>query len=153
MTTIMVQLQRYPLRLYVRSRMHFEELAREFQLVGLAEATGPRVRPVPERLLELVDQVTTQYAARVGAIEAVRSAAIERGEISMDLLYELPLEAAPVIVQLRDLMAECDEFCRSGRYLLTLATPPDVVAFREWNIAEILGQMVGAAPTPWPGEL
>jgi hypothetical protein len=153
MTTITVELLRYPLRMYVRSRAHFEELVREFQLVGVGEEAGETERPVPQRLLELVDKVTKQYAGRVEAIEAVRAEAIERGETSMDLSYELPVEAAAVIGQLRDLLAECDEFCRRGEYLLTLATPPDIVAFREWNIGEILGQIEGAAPTPWPGEL
>jgi hypothetical protein len=151
--TMTVELLRYPLRVYVRSRAHFDELVREFQLLGFAEVTGETERPVPRRLMELVETITTRYADRVESIEAVRADAIDRGEVSIDLSYEVPLEAAPAIAQLRDLMAECDEYCRSGQHLLTLATPPDIVAFREWNIGEILGQIDGKAPTPWPGEL
>ncbi|MDQ1708798.1 MAG: hypothetical protein QOG49_183 [Frankiaceae bacterium] len=149
-----IELKRYPLRLAVRSRSHFEELVREFQLVDIGRKSGEAAeRPVPHRLIELVDTFTQRYADRVDAIEAQRSAAIARGEIEMDLAYDAPVDAREGVVALTRLMEECDAFCASDEYLLTLATPPDVVAFRRWNVAQIVTQIDGGAPTPWPGEL
>ena len=51
-------------------------------------------------------------------------------------------------VELRSTLAEADEFCRRGE-LLTLATPPEYVAFREWFLGEIVRQLEGKPPTPW----
>jgi hypothetical protein len=44
-------------------------------------------------------------------------------------------------------LAEASEFCRRGE-LLTLATPPEYVAFREWFLDEIARQLGRNPPTP-----
>ena len=149
-----IRLLRFPLRVYVRSRAHFDELVREFQLVDIGRTAGTAdERPLPRRLLQLVEQITHQYQARVDAIDAIRAAAIARGEISIDMEYDAPVAARDAIATLMALMEECDDFCRTDEYLLTLATPPDIAAFRRWNIGQVIAQIAGAEPTPWPGEL
>ena len=148
-----IRLLRYPLRHYVRSREHFDELLRELQLVDLGIQAGTTHLDLPQRLQALVDQLTTRYRARVDELDALRSAAIERGEVSMDLVYELPVEAKASVEQIAALLEECDEFCRNGSHLLTLATPPDMAEFRRWNLDEIRRQIDGGEPTPWPGDL
>lgn len=148
-----VRLLGYPLDAYLRSRVHLEELIREFQLVeiGRAEAAAEAEaeRPVPARLLELIDQLTHQHSDRVEAIDAARSAAIARDLKTLDLEYDAPVVARQWLVQLLELLDECDNYCRSDDFLLTLATPPDLVAFRRWNIGEVIAQIDGAAPTPY----
>ena len=48
------------------------------------------------------------------------------------------------------MMAEVDEFCRAGDHLMTLATPPEVVALREWVLEELTRQIdEGGEPVPW----
>ena len=37
--------------------------------------------------------------------------------------------------------------------LLTLEPARDVVAFRRWYLGELVGQLAGEPPRPWPGEL
>ena len=51
----------------------------------------------------------------------------------------------PPPVELPRTLAEADEFCRRGE-LLTLATPPEYVAFREWFLGEIVRQLDGQPP-------
>lgn len=148
-----VVLRRFPLGVYLRSRAHFDELVREFQLVEIGRAEGGTgERAVPQRLLELVGELVERFADRVGVVEAQRSAAIARGETVTDLEYDVPLAARDDLVQLSGLLDECDEFCRSDDYLLTLATPPDVVEFRRWNVGQVIAQLDGAEPMPWPGD-
>ena len=40
--------------------------------------------------------------------------------------------------------------CRQGEHLLTLATPPDCVAYRHWYLAQVADQLEGAQPVSWP---
>lgn len=151
--TATIQLLRYPLRHYLRSRAHFDELLRELQLLDLGRRAGTVHRDLPQRLSELVTEVTSRYRARVDELDALRNAAIERGELSMDLVYELPVEAKDAVERIAALLEECDEFCRNGEHLLTLATPPDMADFRRWNLTEIVRQIDGEQPRPWPGDL
>ena len=148
--TATIRLLNYPLRLSLRSRQHFEELIREFQLVdlGTESADGPAL---PVRLQQLVSEITTTYRAKADEIEALRAPAIARGQATMDLVYDVPSAARPAIERLDSVLEEADEFCRQGEHLLTLATPPDLVQFRRWNLREVLSQIDGAPPTPWSG--
>jgi hypothetical protein len=66
-------------------------------------------------------------------------------------VYDVPSAARPAIERLDSVLEEADEFCRQGEHLLTLATPPDLVQFRRWNLREVLSQLDGAPPTPWSG--
>jgi hypothetical protein len=81
----------------------------------------------------------------------MRNAARDQGETSMDLVYEAPVEARAAVVEIAGLLEECDEFCRSGEHLLTLATPPDIAEFRRWYLTEVLRQLDGHDPIPWHG--
>ena len=147
-----IVLRGFPLQTYLQSQVHFEELMREFQLVAIGHSAGVHgERPVPDRLLELVGQLTKRHRGRAEVIDAERSAAIARNETHIDLRYDIPLAAKEPLRQLAALTEECDAFCRSDQYLLTLETPPEVVAFRRWYVGQILDQMDGAAPTPWTG--
>ncbi len=64
------------------------------------------------------------------------------------ITYHLPPEVGPAAQELDRMLDEANEFCRSGD-LLTLDTPPDVLAFRQWFLAEFVAQLAGSAPTPW----
>jgi hypothetical protein len=64
----------------------------------------------------------------------------------------VPASAGSAATALGEMLDEADEFCRAGD-LLTLAAPDDSVEFRRWYLGEIVGQLAGRAPTPWPGDL
>lgn len=150
-----VQVLRLPLAVSARSTQHFEELMREFALITLDSERDrdaiDSVRPVPERLLNLVTELTNEFAAFTAAVTAQREEAAARGDSEIDLTYHMPPSATDAVRQLESLLEEVDDFCRSGQHLITLATSPESLAFRQWYLTEFLAQMEhGRPPVSWP---
>lgn len=141
-----VRLIGFPLALYARAQEHHEELMREFQLLALDPEAAPSI---PRRLVTLIDEVTTAYAAFTETPNAERDAAMARGDESIDLVYHVPASAAAAAAQLTRMLDEADEFCRDGDRLLTLASTPETAALRQWQLSEFTAQVEGATPTPW----
>lgn len=141
-----VRLLGFPLSLWARSVEHHEELMREFQLLALSDDRDG----VPRRLVELVDELTTDYASFTDSADAARDDAYARGDAAVDLVYRVPTSVAPAAQRLDAMLDEAEAFCRSGAALLTLAAPPEAVALRKWQLSEFVAQLGGASPTPWP---
>jgi hypothetical protein len=141
-----VWLLRYPLRLGVRASEHYESVFREFALLATAEP-GPSV---PGRMIALIEELGRRYA-RDNAHEQARDEALARGEEVLDILLRVPPAVGAVGPRLAQMLDETDEFCRQG-LLLTLEPAEDVVAFRRWYLDELVRQLEGAPPQPWPGE-
>ena len=150
-----VRLLQIPLPVYARSTQHFDELMREFALISLdtgrQRPSTDTARPVPLRLLQLVDQLVQDFASFTASQEVARDEALARGEAELDLVYELPIAAAEASRRLGELLEEVDDYCRSGQHLITLATPAESLAFRRWYLDEFIGQLEDdKAPDPWP---
>jgi anti-sigma regulatory factor (Ser/Thr protein kinase) len=142
-----VRLLGLPVDVYRRSQQHHDELLREFSLIvyGEAESTGA----IPARLLTLTEEIRTRYGSESAESRQAVDQAEARGEPTVDLTVPVPSEAGPAMLALTVLLDEADAFCRQGGGLLTMATPPDLRAFREWMVAEIVEQLAGADPRPW----
>src|SRR4051794_41120447 len=163
-----------PVRLAARSQQHFEELMREFVLIAAGHHRGDSDHEVPARLMSLVETLVQQFGAVAGPAEERLADAIERGdEVIDDHVLEVPAEAGPAAQALGDLIDEAavavrarpapapvdgqgcardpdaDEYCRRGKHLLTLATPADCVAYRNWYLGQVISQIQGAAPIAW----
>ena len=120
-----VHLLALPVPLAARSQQHFEELMREFLLIADGHQHGHSEHEVPARLMNLVQTLVQQYGGVTGPAEERLADAIDRGDqVIDDHLLEVPAESGPAAQGLGDLMDEADEYCRRGRHLLTLATPP-----------------------------
>ncbi len=132
-----------PLRVYGRSSEHTDELLREFALIREDNSDH-----VPTRLLALIDELNLRFSAFTRAQTVAIQEALARGDEQIDLLYEVPPEAADGVIRLAALLDEADEFCRAGD-LLTLAARPEGVAFRTWFLDEFLRQIEGQPPRPW----
>jgi hypothetical protein len=150
-----VHVLRMPLAESARSSQHFDELMREFALITLDtdrdRETTDSQRPVPERLLNLVAELTSEFAAFTTAVQAQREKAAARGDAEINLTYHMPPSTTDAVRQLETLLEEVDDFCRSGQHLITLATPPESLAFRQWYFREFIDQMErGQQPVPWP---
>lgn len=145
-----IRLVGFPVDLYVRYREYFTELMREFALIALRVPDSAELphHDVPARLLELVDELHATYANVPQSANEERERAIQDGRSSIDLLYVAPAGLAEDMARLARLLEEADEFCRSDR-LLTLETPPEEKAFRDWYVSEVVRQARGAAPIPW----
>jgi hypothetical protein len=144
-----VQLLRMPLQLFARETARHRELMREMALISFSDATP--TNHIPTRLTRLAAELE-EYRGVGGATDAVRDAAIARGDASIDLVYRLPPAVGPACRRLNELLDDAEEYCRSEN-LLTLEASEHGVALRRWYLSEIANQIHGAAPTPWPGPL
>jgi len=148
-TLVHVRLRALPLALRARSQEHEHDLLRELALIRVsAESEG--LSAAPGRLLDLADELRGTYGALAAGPDALMEAAADRGEAAVDVTYTVPVELRPVLHQAAAVLDEAEQFCRDGRYLLTLAAPPDVAAFRTWVFAEFDRQITGGDPVPWP---
>ncbi len=141
-----------PVPLAARAQQHVEELLREFALIqaGAAHLDGSSLH-VPRRLMELVQTLTARFAGVNDAARDRLDAAIVRGDaVIADHVLTLPPEAGPASVALGAMLDECDAWCRQGKDLLTLATPPQLLAYRRWYLAEVVTQLDGGPATSWP---
>jgi hypothetical protein len=132
-----------PLEVMQRSSEHSDELLREFALIR-----GEGSDHVPARLLTLIEELRNRFGSFSEGARQAMQAALERGDETIDLHYDVPPAVGAAARQLGDLLDEADEFCRSGE-LLTLATQPEGVAFRHWYLDEFQRQIDGLPPRPW----
>ncbi|HUR22648.1 MAG TPA: hypothetical protein VMZ73_02130 [Acidimicrobiales bacterium] len=132
-----------PLDVMQRSSEHSDELLREFALIR-----GESSDHVPARLLTLIEELRGRFGSFSEGPRQAMQAALERGDQTIDLHYQVPPAVATAVRQLGDLLDEADEFCRSGD-LLTLATAPEGLAFRHWYLEEFERQVDGLPPRPW----
>jgi hypothetical protein len=138
-----------PLDVQRRAQQHADELIRELTLVaeGMRQHHGPG--ELPARLVELVGDLTGTYSRFTVEQEQQLADALEEGRDTVDLDYVLPTSVSGAVRSLADILDEADEYCRAGQHLLTLATPPDLVAYRRWYLDEFTRQAAGAAPMSW----
>jgi len=141
-----VQLVGLPLVLFAAQLRHDRELLRELELV--ARADGPY--PAAE-LVELARELTL-YRGMGESTELERAAALERGAVTLDVLYRLPRFAGPACDRMARLLARADAYAREGA-LLVLPPTPEQVAVRDWFLCQITQQCEGADPQPWTGPL
>jgi hypothetical protein len=145
-----VELHGYPVQLGNEVAEHIEEWMREFRLIALSREAGTARLDVPDRLLQMVDALSRQYASELDEPEKRRLAAAARGERTVDLVYPVRPETEQVVTAWRDMLAEVDEYCRQED-LLTLQRPPEQIALQDWILDEFLRQLAGEPPRPWQG--
>ena len=138
-----------PTALQVQAQQQNDELTRELMLVAEQMRQRGTAGELPVRFVELVSALSGRYAIFTAEQEAQLSAAIAAGEPTIDLTYTLPASAASAAGALGAILDEADDYCRQGQLLLTLATPPELVAYRRWFLDQFVDQAGGAAPVSW----
>lgn len=86
-TTVRVQLLGVPLRVMSAAREHHDGLMREFRLLALSGALPAATAPA--RLVELVDLLGMRYGATTDRPDRAVDAALDRGDDTIDLSYEI----------------------------------------------------------------
>jgi hypothetical protein len=141
--TTHVRLVQVPVTLMGQWGEHQQELLREFTLIQLSDPAAKA--DIPSRLLEVIEQHRPAFNRLSVRTRGQFARAREEHEQYIDLELDLPPGAPDAARELRALFDEADEFCRRGD-LLTLATPPEYVALRQWFLDEIVRQFDGQAP-------
>jgi PAS domain S-box-containing protein len=142
-----VVLRQYPVEHYRASRDYYRTLFREFVLIAAADATSRRIPPL--RLLELVRQTRLRYDEVGGTLQRQLRAALAEGQQHRDVVVRLERSARDHVLLLTHLLHEVDRYARRG-LLLTPPTPPGVAGLRDWYLHELVEQLDGAPPLPWP---
>ena len=135
-----------PVRLYIETQQHNDELLKEFVFIGQTGEAGG----MPERLVALAQTVRETFAAPAAESRAQVEAALARGDEFVDLVLAVPPAAAPFLEQLTELLDEAEQYSETG-HLLTLVSSAEVRRFRAWFLEQVLAQLKGGAPSPWAG--
>lgn len=144
-----VRLLEVPVAVRGRSMQHGEELVREMTLVAQSEDLPGTA--LPQRLVQLAKEVRSTYGVFSVKADQEFDAAVARGdEVIDELVYHVPPTMGPFVRHLIEVLDEADAYCRAGQHLLTLATPPDIAAYRLWVLREFERQLAGEPPVPWP---
>lgn len=148
---VTVRILGLPLQLHARAQQQAEGMRREFTYI--VEQAREHADAVPSRLLHLSALLSQRYDGFTSAQEEQIDDGVEAGDLQLDeLVFELPAHAGEAAAELGRVLDEADEFCRDGQ-LLMLATPPDLVAYRQWYLENFIAQCAGGQPIPWTGPL
>ena len=148
---VTVRMEGVPMTVYLQASEHGDELMREFALMAATPGGGDGAdgaAAVPVRLTGLVEELRSRFSRFTLGPESALAQAAVRGDTTIDVVYTIPPDVAGAAIHLGNLLDEADEFCLAGN-LLTLATPPEAVAFRRWFLGEFARQVDGHPPTPW----
>ena len=123
-----------------------EALTREFEFI----AQAVDAHETPARLLQLVESLRDRFGGlNVDTGRRVEAALADEASSHIDLVYRLPPRRSDAAEQAR-------RNARRSRRLLPPRRPahargdrPSWSSFRRWFLGEIVGQLAGAAPTPW----
>ena len=141
-------LRDYPLRLWARQQEHSADLLREFALLLIGEQTSDL--HAPAQLVELAHMFSLRFGPLLDDLNATRQAALDAGQDRMDSVVPLIGGLEELLAPVRKVLDDVDDFCRRGQ-LLALERTPEQVALYAWTERELLAQLAGAEPTPWPG--
>jgi hypothetical protein len=146
---VTIQVIGMPIAVQARAQEHADELTRELTLIGAQLRQEGNIRDLPARLVTLIEQLNARYSRFTTEQEQLLADATARGDDTIDLTYQLPASAAEHAQELGAHLDQADAYCRTGRHLLTLATPDDLVAFRRWYLSQFTDQVAGQPPVPW----
>jgi hypothetical protein len=129
-------------------RKRWLELVREMQLVAIAE-------PSPEQ--ELAKRFCAAAQAVHGDLYVIERStagyipAVTDDGAAVNAVFDVRRSMRPAFVHIRDLARELEKYW-AGAKLLFVHPGPQAAQLREWWLGELIAQIDGADPTPWPGE-
>jgi anti-sigma B factor antagonist len=144
--TLTVRLVGLPLALQRKASAQTQALLRE---LAVLRTDSESASLLPDRLLALLEELQSSDDGASVARQQQLAAAMERGDDTIDLDYQVQRGDAEAVTRLDDLFDETDAFCRAGHSLLTVRAPRDVRALRRWAFGQFTAQAAGAAPEPW----
>jgi hypothetical protein len=151
--TVTVHLRGLPVRLAAKAGERSQDLLREFAMItaDVVDCAQPAAgHEVPMRLMHLVVSLTQQLFGLTEEPDRQLAGAIAGGAAAIDQELEWPRDVAAATRAIADLWDEADQYCWRHDHLTDLATPADCAAYRRWVFAQVLDQLEGRGPVPWP---
>ena len=146
-----LELLNFPIDRFQRAIQHAAAVQRELDVLRVE---GARTGRLPRRSDEIITDLDTRftgYRATMDLLDGLVEQGVDHADVEIPVLGE-PEERATAIQALADLLDEVDAYCQAGDQLLTIVTPPDLREFRTWLFAQVIGQLRGAAPSPWTAD-
>lgn len=150
-----VVLRGMPLTLWLAARQHHDALLRELALqragTGSAAtelAAADEARRIVSGAVEAAVAARAQ-AAPSGAPSPGRGSAVDALG-SADLVLAVPDAVGPSFAVLQDVLDEGESLAAQEQLLVRPALP-EVVAVRDWACEQVIAQLAGGPPAPWPG--
>jgi hypothetical protein len=145
-----VRLVQLPVALWAHTQERTDELIREFSFMAAHLHDPTESGAFPTRLVTLIEALTSRYGPVTAQQDTRLAAAAAAGDVEIPLLsFRVPASVADAAVELARTLNESDDYCAQGEHLLTLATAPELVLFREWCLGDFTRQINGRAPRPW----
>jgi anti-sigma regulatory factor (Ser/Thr protein kinase) len=137
-----------PVAVYLAAEEHHDALMREFNLL-VAAAPGSISAERPDRLIVLAVALLASFGRdneqRRMQVETARRA----GRTTVDVIMTFPRGSGDQVLGVAGQLDEVDAIAVQGR-LLTPPAPEAVRRFRHWYSTEVVRQLAGFAPMPWP---
>lgn len=152
-----VVLASMPAMLWLSARQHHDAIMRELVLY-LAEHSGIEADTVA------ADRARTMISVGlVHAVEEARADGTARPPLPqdrptglpwvpqhLDLRLQIPIDAAPLFATMQDVL-DTAEALAVDRHLFIRPGLPEIVAVRDWACEQVIAQLAGSPPAPWPG--
>jgi anti-anti-sigma factor len=145
---VQIELLNFPVDRFQQARQHAAAVQRELDVLRVEGARAGRIPRSSDELVADLDARFTGYRSTMDTLDDLVEQGADHADVVIPILGE-PEERADAVQALADLLDEVDTYCDGGDQLLTLGTPPDLRAFRAWLFGQVIGQLRGAAPSPW----
>jgi len=130
-------------------RKRWLELLREMQLVALGDPSPQQA--MAQRFCRAAQAIRPDVYLVEGSPGVDSYAVTDSGE-ALNLVLTVRPSMRSAFVGVRDMARELEREW-AGIQLLFVHPGAQAVQLREWWLGELIGQLDGAEPTPWPGEM
>ncbi|HUR49773.1 MAG TPA: PAS domain S-box protein [Acidimicrobiales bacterium] len=152
-----VTLLAMPATLWLSAREHHDAVLREFVLYhALRKTEHPEVAAADEArvlisaaVLEAVERAQVAGTAEP-AVPAGHPSPLPWVPKRLDLRVTVPAKAPQMFACLQDVLDAAERLAVDEQLLVRPALP-EIIAVRDWVCEQVIAQLVGNSPSPWPG--
>lgn len=152
-----VDLLSMPATLWLSARQHHDSLLRELVLYQATHDIEPLDLAAADAARSVISggvMAAVEQAQAAGTAEP----ALPHGHPTplpwvprqLDLRLSVPQDAATMFATLQDVLDTAERLAVDGE-LLHRPALPEVVAVRDWACEQVIAQLAGGSPSPWPG--
>lgn len=143
-----VLLQAMPSRLWLSARQHHDALLRELVLY-LAEHPGIEAdMATADRARGTISNALVAALAEASTPELASPTPLAPPQL--DLAVSVPVEAGSWFHALQEVLDLAEALSVDGQ-LFVRPGLPEIVAVRDWACEQVIAQLAGSPPAPWPG--